>query len=44
MTLQLEQSGGVDFKLGVAPPVEHHDKGLQNRLMLSYVCDTSDWC
>ena len=44
MTWQPEQSGRVGSKLGRAPPLERHDKGLQTRLELSYFWDPSAWC
>ena len=41
LTLQPEQSGGVDLRRGRAPPLERHDKGSRTRLGLSYFCDAS---
>ena len=35
LTLQPEQSGGVDSRRSRAPPLEFHDKGSQTRLALS---------
>ena len=43
LTLQPEQSCGVGSKPGRAPPLEHHDKGSQTQLALSYFCDPSAW-
>ena len=43
LTLQPEKSSGVGSKPSRDPPLERHDKGLRNRLALSYFCDPSAW-
>ena len=43
LTLQPEQSGGVGWITGGAPPLKCHNKGLQTRLGLLHFCDPSDW-
>ena len=43
LTLQPEQSSGVDPKPGRVPPLERHDKGWWTQTALSYFCDPSAW-
>ena len=39
LTLQPEQLGGISSIPGKDPPLERHDKGSRNRLVLCYFCD-----
>ena len=43
LILESEQLDGAGSSTGRTPPLEHHDRGLRNRLGLLYFCNPNAW-